>query len=252
MTTAVDVAVGRFVEANAARVLVTCDSYSGPSPSRHVEVGIREMTAVSVAAGLAASGLQPVVLALNVFLLTRAFGQLRQDVVVNALPVTVIGKAAGRTLAVQGPSHYLESDLLLLKSLAPLAIACPSTTEDLVGVLDESVGVQPVYVRVAGLDGVKEKQLPERVGLEPVMVLTTGERLSRDALRTALGDDVDLRFHRLRYVDPLDEVVRDFSGMIVVDETDATHLGMIIRSSLSAATSVLTWNDGLRALRHLA
>lgn len=249
MSSTVDTVVGRFVQEDPARVLVSCDSYAGPVLERHIETGIREMTAVSVAAGLAASGLHPVVLALNVFVLTRALAQLRQDVVLNALPVTIVGKASGLELKAQGPSHCMPNDLLVLKSLAPMVVACPSSADDLERVLAERVGTGPAYLRVVSLDRrVNEERPPVGSDLPVVTVITAGGAIPDGSLRAALGTDIKIRTHALRYVEPLDEDLRTLVGTVVIDETNTEYLSDLVGPSLVNVTRLLTWNSTSGAL----
>jgi transketolase len=90
---------------------------------RAINVGIAEATLVSLAGGLAASGMCPVVLGLASFLASRAYAQLRQDVALDGLPVTLVGFAAGSTLAEMGPTHCTLDDLGLISLLPAVDIA---------------------------------------------------------------------------------------------------------------------------------
>ena len=63
-------------------------------PRRFYDVGIAEEHAVTMAAGMAASGMKPYVAVYSTFL-QRAFDQISTDVCINALPVTFLIDRAG-------------------------------------------------------------------------------------------------------------------------------------------------------------
>lgn len=83
-------------------VLILCDVDWGfdeiktKYPDRYYDLGLREQTAVSVAAGLAQQGLVPVVVGITPFFLERAFEQIKIDVVEDSRRVIFVGYEYGK------------------------------------------------------------------------------------------------------------------------------------------------------------
>ena len=79
-------------------------------PERVINPGICEQAAVSAAAGMAMTGLRPVVYTIAPFLLERAFEQIKLDVDQQRLPVGLVGvdcPSAGPTHACAGPAWLM-------------------------------------------------------------------------------------------------------------------------------------------------
>ncbi|HBH55836.1 MAG TPA: 1-deoxy-D-xylulose-5-phosphate synthase, partial [Kocuria sp.] len=92
-------------------------------PERVVDVGIAEQHALTMAAGMAFSGLHPVV-GLYATFLNRGFDQLLMDVALHHAGVTVVLDRAGVT-GPDGPSHHGMWDLALLQIVPGLHLAAP-------------------------------------------------------------------------------------------------------------------------------
>ncbi|NLO34797.1 MAG: 1-deoxy-D-xylulose-5-phosphate synthase [Clostridiaceae bacterium] len=115
-------------------------------PARFYDVGIAEQHAMTLAAGLAAGGMQPVVALYSTFL-QRAFDQLLHDVCLQCLPVVIAVDRAG-IVGEDGETHQGIYDLSLLLPLPGLEIYCPATYEDLETVLRYAVQAgKPVAIR---------------------------------------------------------------------------------------------------------
>ncbi len=80
-------------------------------PERFVDVGIAEQHAVTAAAGMAMTGLRPVVAVYSTFF-CRAFDQANLDVGLHRLPVVLVLDRAGIT-GDDGPSHHGVLDMAL-------------------------------------------------------------------------------------------------------------------------------------------
>lgn len=92
-------------------------------PQRVIDVGIAEQHAVTSAAGLAFSGMHPVVAVYATFL-NRAFDQLLMDVALHRAGVTFMLDRAGIT-GDDGPSHNGMWDMALLRHVPGLHLAAP-------------------------------------------------------------------------------------------------------------------------------
>jgi 1-deoxy-D-xylulose-5-phosphate synthase len=108
-------------------------------PHRVFDVGICEQHAVASAAGLAYSGLHPVVSVYATFL-NRALDQVLMDVALHRLPVTFVLDRAGVT-GDDGPSHNGMWDLSMLQVVPGLRIAAPRDGSSLRRLLGEATAI---------------------------------------------------------------------------------------------------------------
>lgn len=98
-------------------------------PSRFIDVGICEEHAVTLAAGLAARGMRPVVAIYSTFL-QRAYDQIIHDVCLQHLPVTFCLDRAG-LVGEDGPTHHGAFDLSWLRAVPGLSVVAPRDELDL-------------------------------------------------------------------------------------------------------------------------
>ena len=98
-------------------------------PDRVFDVGIAEQHAVSMAAGMAADGLRPVVSIYSTFM-QRAFDQVVHDVCLPNLPVTLIADRAG-IVGEDGKTHHGAFDISYLRVLPNAVVAAPMDENDL-------------------------------------------------------------------------------------------------------------------------
>ncbi len=98
-------------------------------PNRVFDVGIAEQHAVSMAAGMASTGVKPFVSIYSTFL-QRAFDQLVHDVCLQNLPVTVIADRAG-VVGEDGKTHHGFLDISYLRCLPNAVVAAPMDENDL-------------------------------------------------------------------------------------------------------------------------
>jgi transketolase len=98
-------------------------------PDRYINVGIMEQTMIGYAAGLAITGKIPVVYSISTFLTMRAFEQIRNDFVLQKLPVVLVGNTHGYEQL--GATHNSELDRELMKLLG-ITILTPRTREQIV------------------------------------------------------------------------------------------------------------------------
>jgi 1-deoxy-D-xylulose-5-phosphate synthase len=115
-------------------------------PARFFDVGIAEQHAVTLAAGLAAGGMRPVVALYSTFL-QRAYDQLLHDICLQHLPVILAVDRAG-IVGEDGETHQGIYDLGLLLPLPGLEIFCPPDYAYLADALDYAVNASgPVAIR---------------------------------------------------------------------------------------------------------
>ena len=122
-----------------------CDAY----PGRVLNMGIMEGATVGIAAGMALSGLRPIVYGIAQFLLLRAAEQIALDVVEQELPVKFIGVGTGDYFKALGKSHVCKlRDINLCHTLG-LPWLWPTVYDSADAVIEEFVKTdQPCYLRL--------------------------------------------------------------------------------------------------------
>lgn len=132
-------------------------------PDRYIGFGISEQNMVSVAAGMATSGVMPFVATFASFLGLLCCEQIRMDVAYSAQPVRLIGHHTGISLGFYGTSHHATEDIGTMRSIADLAVVSPADGNQLKAAIKASATYdKPVYFRIGrGRD-------PEVYATEPV------------------------------------------------------------------------------------
>ena len=115
------------------------DTFADAFPERVFDVGIAEQHAATSAAGLASTGLHPIV-ALYASFLNRAFDQVLMDVALHRQGVTFVLDRAGIT-GPDGPSHHGMWDTSLMPLVPGLHLAAPRDEARLASALETSVGI---------------------------------------------------------------------------------------------------------------
>jgi 1-deoxy-D-xylulose-5-phosphate synthase len=111
--------------------------FSERFPDRAFDVGIAEQHAFTMAAGMASSGLMPVVAVYSTFL-TRAFDQLNLDVGLHGQHVVFCLDRAGVT-GDDGPSHHGILDMVLCMKVPNMTVFAPSSYQELQVMLADAV-----------------------------------------------------------------------------------------------------------------
>jgi transketolase len=125
------------------------DKFKQDNPSRFINCGVAESNMMSVAAGMAMSGLRPVVYTITPFTTTRCFEQIRVGVCYHNAPVVIVGTGAGLSYATLGPTHHSLEDFALLRSLPGMNVLAPCDTVELCLALQASLQQSgPVYMRI--------------------------------------------------------------------------------------------------------
>jgi len=102
--------------------------FSQQYPDRYFDVGIAEQHAVTLAAGMACDGLQPVVAIYSTFL-QRAYDQLIHDVAMQNLPILFAVDRAG-LVGPDGPTHAGNYDLSYLRCIPNMLVMTPSDANE--------------------------------------------------------------------------------------------------------------------------
>jgi len=125
------------------------DRFKEIAPERFMNCGIAESNMMSVAAGMALSGLRPVVYTIAPFTTTRCLEQIKVGAAYHEAPVVIVGTGSGLSYAELGPTHHSLEDIAILRALPGINILAPADSLELVAQLREAIDLQiPTYIRI--------------------------------------------------------------------------------------------------------
>ncbi len=129
--------------------------------TRFINAGVAEQNMVSVAAGLAKSGMRPWVYSIAPFVYARPFEQIRNDICLHNLPVVLVGNGGGYGYGVMGATHHALEDYGALLCLPHLRAYVPAFDADIKPVIRELFSVShPAYLRLGLSEEPKDASVP--------------------------------------------------------------------------------------------
>ena len=186
-------------------------------PDRFFDVGIAEEHAVTMAGGMAASGMKPYVAIYSTFL-ERGYDQMLIDVCRNSLPVTFLIDRAG-LVGEDGATHQGVYDLSYLRHMPNMIIAAPRDVRELKKMVSLSAEVsEPMAIRYPkdgeDLGPAIQSQREFHVGEwelisggDDAMIFAVG-RMVQTAMQASIelmGKGVSVGVVDARFVKPMDE-----------------------------------------------
>jgi 1-deoxy-D-xylulose-5-phosphate synthase len=193
--------------------------FSRRYPERYFDVAIAEQHAITLAAGMAAEGMKPVVAIYSTFL-QRGYDQVIHDVAVQNLPV-LFALDRGGLVGPDGATHHGAFDLSFLRCLPNMVVMAPSDENECRRMLSTGLGLkQPSavrYPRGSGIGVELEGSIkPLTVGKARIVRQAIGRRQPRVAI-LAFGamvhpaleaaEILDASVVDMRFIKPLDEAM---------------------------------------------
>jgi transketolase len=118
-------------------------------PDRALNVGIREQLLVNVGAGMALTGMRPIVHTFGTFLVERAFEQLKLGFGHQGVGGVLVGVGGSFDASSAGRTHQAPGDVALMDTLPDVGIHAPGTAAETDEVLRRAVAGEGLhYVRV--------------------------------------------------------------------------------------------------------
>lgn len=181
-------------------------------PERFFDVGIAEQHAVTLAAGMACEGLQPVVAIYSTFL-QRGYDQLIHDVALQKLPVLFAIDRAG-LVGPDGPTHAGSYDFSYLRCIPNMVIMAPADENECRLML--TTGIQhkgPVAVRYprGKGPGVTISNTLDSIPIGKAVTLREGKDTALLAFGSSVtqalevAEEFNATVINMRFIKPLDE-----------------------------------------------
>jgi transketolase len=218
------------------------DEFKASFPERFYNCGVAEANMMGVAAGLAMSGLRPVVYTIVPFVTTRCLEQIRVDVCYHHAPVVIAGVGGGLSYAELGATHHSCEDIAFLRMLPGMTVVCPGDAVEVRLALKAALAHEgPVFLRL-GKKGepVVHAQPPAfqlgrgivvREGADAA-ILSTGNMLPTALQAAAMLHEcgIAVRVVSMHTVKPLDEELlhQTFAGapLVATLEEHSIHGGL--------------------------
>jgi transketolase len=211
-------------------------------PERVVNVGIREQLMVNVGAGMALTGLRPVVHSFGTFLVERAFEQVKLGFPHQGVGGVLVGGGGSFDASRSGRTHQVPGDVALLDTLPDVVIHAPGTAAETDEVLRRAVAADGLhYVRIV------EQTNSESFGGPGLHVVRRGADATVLALGPVLDDvlaataDRDLTVLYAHSVRPFD--VATFRALLTVPD-------VVLVEPWLAGTSAPVVSDALHDVPH--
>lgn len=209
--------------------------YKDRFPQRFYNCGVAEANMIGVAAGLALSGLRPVVYTIAPFLTTRALEQIKIDLCYHDVPVVLVGVGAGLSYASLGPTHHTLDDIAQLRSLPGITILAPGDAIEVdLTLRAATTAAGPVYIRMGKKNEPIVHASPPAFAMGTSIELRSGDAACVLATGTVLPEAVaaaevlstqgiEVAVHSVPTVHPIDprwlrELTRDFRCIVTVEE----------------------------------
>ncbi|MFI1411245.1 transketolase family protein [Streptomyces sp. NPDC020707] len=216
-------------------------------PDRVINVGIREQLLIGAGAGLALTGLRPVVHTFASFLVERPFEQIKLDLGHQDAGAVLVSAAASFDWPAGGFTHMSPGDVALLDTLDGWTVHVPGHPDEAGTLLRHAVaaGDDKVYVRLSTqsndralpVDGARFHTVREgRAGV----VVAVGPVLD-PVLEAAEGLDVTVLYAT---------TVRPFDTTALRRATAGAGTDVVLVEPYLAGTSVAAVNDALVDLPH--
>ncbi|HXY43737.1 MAG TPA: transketolase C-terminal domain-containing protein, partial [Acidimicrobiales bacterium] len=186
-------------------------------PDRFFNVGVAEQNMVSVAAGMASTGLVPFVATFASYLALLACEQIRTDCAYTGMPVRLLGHHSGMSLGFYGTSHHSLEDISLMRTIADMTVVCAADANELRAILRLSLDWPgAMYIRLGrGRDPEVYATPPAalrigrairlRDGSDLTMISTGSQvRACLDAAELLAADGISVRVVDMHTIRPLD------------------------------------------------
>ena len=192
------------------------DEFKQRCPGRFFNCGVAEANMMTVAAGMAMSGLRPVVYTIAPFVTVRCLEQIRVDVCYHRTPVVIVGVGGGLAYASLGATHHSCEDIAMLRVLPRMQVICPGdaweTRAAVKAALQQS---DPIYIRLGKKgeplvhDSEPDLQLGRGIRVREgtqLVLLSTGNMLPiavevADLLRSQQVDAGAVSLHTVKPID---------------------------------------------------
>jgi transketolase len=214
--------------------------FAARHPHRFFNMGVAEQNMVSVAAGMASTGLRPFVSTFAAYLALLCCEQVRTDLAYPEMPVVMLAHHAGMSLGYYGTSHHALEDLGVMRTIAGVTVVSAADANELRAIVRASFALDgPLYVRMGrGRDPEVYADVPPgfefgrairlREGRDLTLVATGSEVFPcLEAAELLSADGVEARVVDMHTLTPVDvaevtSAIEETGALLTVEEHNVT------------------------------
>ncbi|WP_432133514.1 transketolase family protein [Streptomyces sp. bgisy154] len=216
-------------------------------PDRVINVGIREQLLVGAGAGLALTGMRPVLHTFASFLVERPYEQVKLDLGHQGVGAVLVSAAASFDWPAGGYTHMAPGDVALLDTLDGWTVHVPGHPDEAEVLLRHAVaaGDDKVYVRLSA----QTNEAARTVDGQRFLTVREG----RSGVVVAVGPVLDAVLAATEGLDATvlyATTVRPFDGVALRRATEAAGTDVVLVEPYLAGTSTAAANDALTDLPH--
>lgn len=172
----------RIVLLTADLGFMVLEEFADTYPTRFVNAGVAEANMIALAADMALRGQRPFCYSIATFASMRAYEQIRDDLVLQRLPVCVVGVGGGFGYGAAGPTHFALEDVAIMRAMPGMSVVTPcddeQTCEAVKAIHSRDA---PAYLRL-GKDSLSIPRVPSgrqwdsiiRIGGGHIVIVTYG------------------------------------------------------------------------------
>jgi transketolase len=192
------------------------DRFAARFPQRFFQMGCAEQNMMSVAAGLASTGLIPFTSTFSCFTVKRALDQIRVSIAQPKMNVKLLGVYTGLFTGKTGKTHQTVQDVAVMRSMPNMRVVVPGDAVELESLMDEVVRYHgPVFIAIARDPGPVflppdyEFRWGQPYTVRPgrdVTIFSTGTftAIALEAARLLARDRIEARVEHLASMKPID------------------------------------------------
>ncbi len=155
------------------------EEFARSFPNQYINCGVAEQNMMGVAAGLSLSGKKVFVYSIIPFATMRPFEQIRNDICMHNLDVTIVGVGGGFSYGSLGPTHHAIEDIAIMRALPNMRVVVPADpveTDLVVRAIAKETG--PTYLRLGKSKEETLSRTPFNFALEKARILKRGRDLT--------------------------------------------------------------------------
>lgn len=211
--------------------------------NQYLNIGISEQAMASIAAGMALEGKKVFIFTITPFATQRCLEQIKLDICVSNLPVTIVGNGSSLTYAKHGPSHQAIEDIAIMRSLPNIKILHPYDNASSKYSVDFAYKCNgPVYIKldkgfyknIFSKPGDNLLRFPQKKR-KKILVITTGvivhkieevvKKLNQHGLQSDLLNIFFIKYNKSK----IEEHIKKYKTIITIEEQNLPGgLGSII------------------------
>ena len=210
---------------------------------QYLNIGISEQAMASIAAGMALEGKKVFIFSITPFVTQRCLEQIKLDICLSNLPVTIVGNGSSLTYATHGPSHQAIEDIAIMRSLPNIKILHPYDNISSKYSVDFAYkSNSPVYIKldkgfyenIFSKPGDNLLSFPQKKN-KKILIITTGvivhkiERIVNKLNKIGLKTDLLNIFFIKHNKSKIEENIRKYKTIVTIEEQNLPGgLGSII------------------------